>query len=224
MNKDQKNKIAENVEMRMINLPVEMRAEEDSRIIYGYAAIFDSLSEPIYWFREKIDKKAFEAADLNDVVAVLNHDNNIIYARSSAKTLSLEVDEKGLRYEFEAPNTTAGNDLLENVRLGNINKSSFAFTVAKASWEEFEDDENKDVEELRTIMEIKKVYDVSPVIRPAYSESSVGKRSAESFKEERDAIMEPQNKNNDDENHSDDKILRSKLSRSISIRQNECNM
>ena len=221
-NKDDKNKLDAAVEMRMINLPVEMRADENSRTIYGYAAIFNELSEPIYWFREKIDPAAFNEADLSDVVAVLNHDNNVLFARTEAKTLTLEVDEKGLKYEFEAPNTTAGNDLLENVRLGNINKSSFAFTVSKASWEEFEDPDNKDVEELRTIMEIKKVYDVSPVIRPAYTGSSVGKRSEESFKEERDALLKKEDTK--EETPDKDKNLRAKNSRLISIRQKEINL
>lgn len=206
------------LEIRNFDVAVELRAEENSRTITGYAAVFDKLSEPIYWFREKIDKKAFDNADTKDIVAVLNHDTNIIFARTEAKNLKIEVDEKGLKYEFEAPNTTAGNDLLENVRIGNITKSSFAFTVRKVAWEEFEDSEDSNIDELRTILEIKKVYDVSPVIRPAYPDASVGLRSREEFEAERNSLKKETEKNNID---TDEQYInsQSKRERTLRIRQ-----
>jgi uncharacterized protein len=214
------------LEIRSFELPVELRADENSRTVTGYAAVFEKLSKPIYWFREKIDKKAFDQADTTDVVAVLNHDNNVIFARTEAKNLKLTIDKRGLKYEFEAPNTTAGNDLIENIRLGNITKSSFAFTVRKVAWEDFEDSENKEIDELRNILEIKKVYDVSPVIRPAYPDANVGLRSLDEFKAERDMARQ---KNEDEttketEIEKQNKISRSKRERIIRIRQNEINL
>jgi len=107
----------------------------------------------------------------DDVVALLNHDQNFVLARNN-KTLKLEVDHIGLRYEFEAPNTTAGNDLIENLRLGNISKSSFAFTVEQDDWEFKSNEPDK-----RTITRVKRLFDVSPVTYPAYPDTTVGQRS-----------------------------------------------
>ena len=82
--------------------------------------------------------------------------------------MSLEIDDKGLKYTFEAPNTTVGNDLLELVGNGVIDKSSFAFTVPEDGdeWELHGD------MLVRHIYKIDKLYDVSPVLVPAYQETS----------------------------------------------------
>lgn len=165
-------------ERRTIEITLERRGDDDSRTIRGYAAVFNKLSKNLGWFREKIDKNAFDEADMSDVVAVLNHDFNILYARSGSKTLTLGVDDKGLFYEFDAPNTTAGNDLLEMVTRGDINRSSFQFLVSKDMWEQ--DDE---AGELRTILAVKRVIDVSPVTMAAYPDTTVAKRSHDAFKE-----------------------------------------
>lgn len=166
-------------ERRTIDLTLERRGEGDSRTIRGYAAVFDSLSRNLGWFREKIDKKAFDDTDMTDVVAVLNHDFNILFARSSSKTLTLGVDEKGLYYEFDAPKTTAGNDLLEMVSRGDINRSSFQFVASRDMWEQ--DDE---AGEIRTILAVKRLIDVSPVTMAAYPDTTVAKRSHDAFQTE----------------------------------------
>lgn len=180
---DKNNRQDIGIERRTINIPVELRAADgESRTIEGYAAVFETLSEPLWWFREKIARGAFDNCDMSDCVALFNHNESLILARNN-NTLSLEIDQKGLRFTFEAPNTTVGNDLLENIRLGNVNKCSFAFTVRKQAWEDYNDPDYSDVEELRTIMEIDKLYDVSPVTRPAYKDTDVSARSLESMKE-----------------------------------------
>lgn len=167
-------------------LKIELRAEEnaESRTLSGYAAVFNELSEPIWWFREQITPEAFENTDMNDVVALFNHDDNKILARVSADTLKLSVDERGLKFEFDAPNTTLGNDLLEDVRNGNVQHCSFAFTIRKQAWEEYTDAENDNIEELRTIMEIDTLYDVSLVVRPAYKATEVDARNVEHLRDE----------------------------------------
>ena len=114
-----------------------------------------------------------------DTVALFNHDKNLILARNN-KTLKLSVDATGLRYEFESPDTSAGNDLLENLRLGNIRNSSFAFTVLTVEWTK-NSDPNIDVEEERTIKEIETLIDVSPVTFPAYPDATVAKREYQSY-------------------------------------------
>lgn len=176
-----------NKELRVYSNPVELRETGDnSRTITGYACKFDKLSRSLGWFIEKIDREAFSEMDLSaqDVKALFNHDSNFILARSNqnSNTLQLEVDDIGLRFTFEAPNTTAGNDLLENIRLKNIQHCSFAFTVKADAWEAA-DEETK--EDTRTILKFKELFDVSPVVDPAYldTEVDVAERSYKEFKE-----------------------------------------
>jgi len=155
-------------ERRTINF--ELRARPESRTIEGYAAIFDSETN-LGWFTEEIARGAFQGADMTDVVALFNHDPNFPLARTSSGTLSLEVDEKGLRYSFEAPDTTFGEDLLKMIRRGDISQSSFAFTIKEQQWIDRADAPMK-----RIIREIDTLYDVSPVTYPAYKETSVTAR------------------------------------------------
>jgi len=176
-------KLPNKVERRYINLPVSIEqrdGDNESRTISGYAAVFNTWSDPIMWFREKIDPAAFNDVLSQDTVALFNHDRNVVLARNNA-TLKLSIDDKGLRYEFEAPNTTAGNDLLENVRLKNITSSSFQFSVKRAEWAK--NTEDNDIEEDRTILEVERLIDVSPVTFPAYPDATVdvAKREHEAY-------------------------------------------
>jgi len=141
-----------------------------SRKVIGYAAVFEKWSRNFGpWFREKISRDAFAATDMSDAVALFNHDSNQLLARNG-KTLTLSVDEIGLRYEFEAPNTTAGNDLLESISRGDVSGSSFSFTIEEDTWNESETEE---VEEDRTITKIGRLFDVGPVTYPAYPDTIV---------------------------------------------------
>lgn len=174
-------------EVRCFDNPVQIEIRKDGegnekRTITGYAAVFNQLSRTIGWFREKIEPGAFEGRLADDVVALYNHDFNKVLARTISETLKLEVDDTGLRYEFEAPNTTTGNDLVEMVRRGDIQHSSFSFSVLEENWEEDEDGA-----EIRTILKVKRLYDVSPVTFPAYLQTNVdvAKRSYEEWKESR---------------------------------------
>lgn len=158
----------------------EVRASKESRQVDGYAALFNSDSELLYGsFIERIAPGAFDEVLKDDTVALFNHDPNLVLARNG-KTMVLVQDDKGLRYQFEAPNTTAGNDLIENLRNGNISQSSFGFTVASEEWTYSEDSKPS----IRTITKIKRLYDVSPVTYPAYPDTSVGLRNFESLKKE----------------------------------------
>jgi HK97 family phage prohead protease len=155
-------------------------AGELSRKIRGYAAKFETLSQNLGWFREKIARGAFDNVLENDVVALFNHNIDLVLARTISKTLAIGVDETGLWYEFEAPNTTAGNDLLEMVNRGDVQHSSFSFSIQDEKWEQ--DDESG---EIRTVLKVKRLYDVSPVVSPAYKDTEVDidKRAYNEFKE-----------------------------------------
>ena len=169
-------------ESRMVSFQgrLECRdAQEDSpRIISGYAAVFNQVAQIGRWYRykEQIASGAFEGCNYDKCVACFNHNTDNILARYSSGTLKLSVDEVGLRFEFEVPNTTVGNDMYELVKRGDISQCSFAFVVAEESWKY---DEQNDENDLRTIEEIAELWDVSLVTYPAYEGTSVDARSAE---------------------------------------------
>jgi HK97 family phage prohead protease len=145
----------------------------ESRTIVGTATVFNS-SYDMGWYDEEMTSDVFEDADMNDVVALFNHDANMVLARTKSGTLKLNLTGNALEYSFDAPNTTLGNDLLEMVKRGDIYQSSFAFSVEKEDWQE-----NMGGKPKRIIRSIKKVYDVSPVTYPANPDTTVAKRSYE---------------------------------------------
>lgn len=170
-----------NIERRYVAEVRKAGDDPESRRVSGYAAVFGSSSLLLMdWdhgeFEEVIDRNAFEGViEQSDVFAVLNHDNSRgVLGRSVNGTgsLSLSVDDHGLRYEFDAPRTALGDELLEGLRRGDITASSFAFSVQDERWEEQEDKTYK-----RTILKIGRLYDVSPVYNPAYPDTSVAQRS-----------------------------------------------
>jgi len=170
-------------EVRFLQGQVEVRKAEEgkeSRTISGYAAVFDSDSKDM-GFVERLDKHCFDGViERSDVVALYNHSEAPgVLARSvnGEGTLTLEVDHKGLRCEFEAPNTQLGNDMLESVRRGDIRGMSFAFSVEKDNWESDKEGNYK-----RTIVKISRLYDVSLVVTPAYDATSVETKGLDELK------------------------------------------
>lgn len=147
-----------------------------SRTVVGYAARFNSDSEDM-GFIEVIRPGAFrEAIPTSDIRALFNHNPDHVLARSKSGTLKVEEDNIGLRYEFELPNTTIGNDLLEMLRRGDVSQSSFAFSVKDQAWET-KQLENGEVQRTRIINSVARLFDVSPVTYPAYADTSVATRS-----------------------------------------------
>lgn len=144
----------------------------NSREVSGYAIVFNSDSNDLGGFIERIQPEALEGViEKSDVLCLLNHNEDKgVLARSKygEGSLRLEVDEIGLKYTFEAPNTALGDELLEGLRRGDINTSSFAFTVGSDNWSKREDGTY-----LRTINSINELFDVSPVYRAAYDATSV---------------------------------------------------
>lgn len=185
MEKDYIKNIGEKCERRFYQS--ELRApDKESRTVEGYAAVFNSDSE-IMWgsWVERIAPGAFSEVLKDNAVALFNHDPNLILARNGV-TMTITEDAKGLKYRFEAPNTTAGNDLLENLRNGNVNQSSFAFTVKEEDWQESTERSKPSV---RTIKKVERLYDVSPVTYPAYPDTSVGQRSFQGWKKEAEEVQ-----------------------------------
>lgn len=162
------------------NIASQVIADEENRTVEGYALLFGVSSDGLS-FEEVIERGALEGViEKSDVFALMNHSQSRgILARSKQGngSLTLSVDSKGLKYRFEAPKTVLGDELLENIRRGEINESSFCFDVEKDIWEKKSDGTWK-----RTVSKIGNLYDISPVYNAAYSKTSVymrGKEQAE---------------------------------------------
>lgn len=166
-----------NIEIRATNsTPV---VSQDSRTVEGYAVVFNSQSEDL-GFYETINPAAIteEVLKRSDVFCLFNHDLDKVLARSKYGTgsLQLQLDEQGLKYTFQAPNTDLGDELLEYLRRGDIDSSSFAFTVSTDKGSEVWTT-GTDGRQYREILKIDELHDVSPVWNPAYSSTSVSQRT-----------------------------------------------
>ena len=163
-------------------LIVESRADGRAAII-GYAAVYNRLSLDLGGFREEILPGAFDKIlsrqrGKGDVVALFNHDSNIVLGRTSSGTLELSSDTKGLRYVVTPPVSRA--DVIELISRKDVSGSSFAFTVDPKQ-ESFRTGE--DGKAIRQIREVSGLYDVGPVLVPAYpaTSASVALRSYEAW-------------------------------------------
>jgi len=121
-------------------------------------------------YHEVIARGALDGADLRDVPFKYNHSDNVmVMARTRNKTLELIPDEQGLLVRAKLANTTAGRDLYELIRRGDVDKMSFAFTVGEDSYD-------RDTR-TRRILKFKRIWDVSAVDTPAYQDTHISARS-----------------------------------------------
>lgn len=155
-------------------IKVEERNEDTAMRVVGYAAMFDKEYD-LGPFTEVIRSSAFQSADMTDVVALFNHDDNIVLGRTTSGTLELSVDDVGLKYTVTLPDSPQGASIFESIRRGDITQSSWAFTVETQGWKP--KGEEGRTAQLREITGIKKVYDVSPVTYPANPDTTVAARS-----------------------------------------------
>ena len=159
------------------NAELRASAASETPLISGYAAVFDSESEDLgYWteLREEIDPHAFDnvLATNPDVRALFNHDDNLVLGRTTAGTLRLSIDARGLKYEIDPPDTQFARDLRVSIDRKDITGSSFGFTCKRDQWTD-----NPDGSITRRILEFETLWDVSPVTFPAYPASSSEARS-----------------------------------------------
>ena len=164
------------------NATYQVTSDEEKRTVEGYALLFDTQSDALP-FDEVIERGALDGVIAkSDVFALLNHSQSrgvLARSKKGSGSLTLSLDSKGLKYRFEAPKTALGDELLENIKRGEVDESSFAFTVAQDKWEKKSDGGWK-----RTIQKIEEIYDVSPVYNAAYSATSVYTRGKEQAEEE----------------------------------------
>jgi HK97 family phage prohead protease len=146
-------------------------------------------------FREVVKPGAFARAikEKQDVRALWNHDSNHILGRTKAGTLELREDDKGLWIEIDPPNTILANGLMESMKRGDVDNMSVAFIATEETWTE-----RKDEPTLREIKDLD-LFDISPVVYPAYQGTSVGLRSAESIFNDHIQSLEGQVPEGDDD-------------------------
>jgi HK97 family phage prohead protease len=156
---------------------VELRTVDGKPQIAGYAAVFNSLSEDLGGFREIIAPGAFTDSlkTQPDVKALVNHDPSLILGRSTAGTLRMSEDAKGLAVVIDPPANTIGQNTVESLRRGDMDQMSFAFYTLEDAWD------MKKAPHTRTLLKAE-LIDVSVVTYPAYPETSVALRSLDKLK------------------------------------------
>lgn len=169
---------------RIMDLRVEARADgAESRTISGYAVRFNEWSKPFWgeWI-EMIEPGAFDNCDMSDVIMCTDHGVDcadvLARRRDGQGSLTIEVDEQGVRFSFDAPSTTRGNDILELVRRRDISECSFKFIVAEDRWV-WRTVANGLEYDQRMISAIEKLFDLSIVVSGQYpNTSAVAERAA----------------------------------------------
>lgn len=193
----EKNSMSENIERRHVPADqVEVREENDHMVIEGHAALFNSETEIMGAFREKIAPGAFrESIESDDIRALFNHDMNHVLGRNKSGTLDLTEDGDGLRDKIDLPDNSVGRNVAESVRRGDVTGQSFSFRAEEESWER--NDEGLD---LRTI-EKATLFDVGPVTFPAYQDTDVStaKRRYEEWRSKRQEPTEPEPDHSDED-------------------------
>ena len=167
------------------NIEIRAGTEGSSQVTEGYASIFDSPTMIGDMFQETIAKGAFAKSLTGkaDVRALFNHNWDYVLGRTKSGTLTLDEDEKGLKFRVTPPDTSWAKDLMISMQRGDINQCSFGFQVVRDSW-------NWDVEPAqRTIQEVK-LYEISIVSLPAYEDTEAYVRDR--FTEQRELHYERQ--------------------------------
>lgn len=165
-------------------LPLTVETRGDGKAyITGYAAKYNTRSTLLGNFREEIKPGAFDRAlreQSHPIVALWNHDSNQVLGSTRSGTLTVDTDDNGMRYSVEVPNTTLGRDLSVLISRGDVWGSSFAFTIGSKDGESWAEEDGQAV---RYVHSVDGVYDVSPVLTPAYEEATaaVVMRSYERF-------------------------------------------
>ena len=141
--------------------------------MHGHAAVFNALSEDLGGYREQILAGAFaEAITKDDIRALWNHNPDFVLGRNRAKTLILAEDSRGLAIEIIPPDTQFARDLMQSIERGDVDQMSFAFSPKPGGQDWAQDDEGRVIRTLKNV----RLFDVSPVTYPAYTQTDIGVR------------------------------------------------
>ena len=179
MSKDYLEKITEGREYRNIIVSeLETRSDDEAMIVEGYATKFNEAYRLMDFGEFAVDEivsdRAFDKCDISDVIMQYDHEGRV-FARNKNGTLTLEVDEKGLRIKADLSGTEIGRQLYQEIKGGYTDKMSFGFVVRGDERTERTED-GKDII-TRTITDISKLYDVSAVSIPANDATEISARN-----------------------------------------------
>jgi uncharacterized protein len=191
------------IERRVLPTSFEVRASkraDGKSLITGYAARYGVLSGKIPsgngFFRERIQTGAFDRVlrSKPDVVALFNHDVNFPLGRTTAGTLRLSSDAKGLGFECDLPDTSYAKDMYTSVERGDLSGCSFAFNLGQGDddFDEEDTDEGRCI--VRSIVNFSALHDVSVVTHPAYPGTNVDARNIVAPVELRSRLQRKQSK------------------------------
>lgn len=153
--------------------------DDDKKIVEGYATTFDQpyllYESDDYKVFEVVDSRAFIGCDLSDVIMQYDHMGRV-FARNKNGTLTFNTDSTGFKIRGDLSGTQLGSQIYEEIKGGYSDKMSISFTIAKDKRESITD-ENGITTVTRTILQFKKLYDVSVVSIPANDMTSISARS-----------------------------------------------
>lgn len=161
------------IERRTILQPVHLEERADGALpkLTGHSAVFNSKSEDLGFFIEIIRPGAFQdCLGVYDTAALKNHDPNYLIARMSNNTLLLSEDKRGLYMDADPNDTQSCRDMIQEVRRGDLAGQSFSFDVETDNWR------MENGVQLRELLKIRTLYDVGPVVFPAYPATDVKAR------------------------------------------------
>ena len=169
INKDKvKERLPKEIRLNCENVTVRAEGEEGKMVVEGYPIIFDKEAYIDGWFGgfyEKVDRHAFDDADMSDVALKYNHNDTVfILARTRNGSLTLTPDDHGVFMHAELIDTSTNVDVYKMVRSGLLTEGSFAFTVSD------DKEELQDGEVHRTITKVGKLFDVSICPNGAYGD------------------------------------------------------
>jgi len=180
-------------ELRSCVGAIELRQSDTGKdTVFGYALKWDTPYN-MGWFTETIQRGALDNADLSDVRILFNHDQNLILGRTKAGTAKVGLDDVGMWYMAELPDSPTGQNVKEALKRGDIDQSSWAFSIATDEQGRSKGDKwsIKDGKDYREITAVRAVYDASPVTYPANPDTTAAKRSKEIRGEGYGEEMEP---------------------------------
>lgn len=164
------------MELRKLNgtADFQTRAEGDDYIIEGYFAVFNSVYNIAPGMSEEIAPGAFTSSEGRDVRALINHDTTLVLGRTTADTLELRQDDRGLWGRIKVnPNDRDAVNAYERVKRGDVTQCSIGFNILS------EDAENREDGGVHWVIRDLELWEVSVCTFPAYEETEIAARSSE---------------------------------------------
>lgn len=164
--------ITKDRQYRHFDFELREQTEDGKMVVVGRPIVFNQ--ETVIWeydgvqYKEVIDSKALNEAKMDDVVLNIDHSGKPA-AKTKNGTLKLELRSDGLYMEADLSQNATGRELYEDIKNKFYDKMSFAFSVEEDSY-------NRETH-TRTILKIKRLYDVSAVTFAAYEQTSISARS-----------------------------------------------